>query len=318
VITEQQRLERKKHIGASDVGAIFGLDPRPFKTAADVFASKVYEFEPGYEKKNVAAERGNRHEAACVGYVADTLKVGIQTDSDALRFVCKEHPIFASNLDGYTINPFIFDGVATHDQVIVEAKTTGMADEYGEPGTPDVPYRVLLQVYTQMLCTGWDKAIVVCLMGKHGLSEELYYIERNQKIIDIIVDKCTQFWNGHVLTGIPPKDSIPANLELFKHIVREPESVAVISGEVLYEWTRAKHARLDAEKVEKSARAEVFRDLGDAEAAVFPDGDTFTYFSQKARDLVDLNLLKVKYPDIYAEIATTGRTNRVMRVVKAK
>ena len=42
-ITDTQRERRKQYIGGSDVAALFGADP--FKTAADVVASKIYDLE---------------------------------------------------------------------------------------------------------------------------------------------------------------------------------------------------------------------------------------------------------------------------------
>ena len=315
MITKEQREERKKFIGSSDVAALFGLDP--FKTSADVYAEKVFTIaEPNTTSDSIKI--GNRHESACVDFVREALGVSVVTDPKLLRFICPDHQIFACNLDAYTASDFMFqDTKITNENVIIEAKTTGLADEWGEPGTDEAPYRVLLQVHHQMLCTGWDKAVIVVLMGKFGLREELYYVRRNKVICDAIIEKCTDFWNGHVKTKIPPPDSIPANIDLFSRIERIPESFAEVPDEVIRAWDEARRVRLDAEKAEKEAKARMLLDLGDAEAAKLSNGDMLTYYRQSGRDILDATLLRQKYPDIYTEVAKPN-SYPVLRIKKAK
>jgi putative phage-type endonuclease len=196
MLTEKQLLERQKFIGSSDIGALFGLDP--FRSPADVFVSKVYELEKD-EAYTPSKSIGNRYESVLLDYASDKLgREVIRTDT---RFICEKHPIFACNLDGY---------ILTKEQTweIVEAKTTGMADEWGDEGTDEVPDRVLLQVQHQLLCTGWQVAHVVVLLGKFGLAERMYRVERNEDLIQAIIDKGEDFWNNNVLAKIPPSGEI--------------------------------------------------------------------------------------------------------------
>ena len=312
MITEQQRKARKGHLGSSDVACLFtdedGKSLNPFATALDLWVEKYYEVEPLDETE--AMVRGDRYEAALIEYASYELDCVIETDPNKMNYICAKHPIFACNLDGYTVPD---DG---SEVCIVEAKTTSMAGEYGEPGTDDVPLRVNLQVHEQMLCTGFNKAYVVALLGGFRLHEEIYVVERNEKIITAIVDRGEQFWNEHVLTGIPPEQNEPGDVSLFKRIVRVPKTFADVPDEVIADWEETRAARIEAEKAEKAVFAEVLEHLGDAEGAHMNDGRTFTYFEQNGADKIDRKAFKQNYPETYAAV-TTPNQFRVARIKKA-
>ncbi len=312
MITEAQRKARKNHIGSSDTACLFndadGNSLDPFKTALDLWCEKHFDVEPldGTE----AMARGNRYEAALIDFARDELGCWIETDPKKMNFVCKDHPIFACNLDGKTVHKLFYDSS------IIEAKTTSMAAEYGEPGTDGVPLRVNLQCQQQMLCTGFDKAYVVALLGGFRLHEEIFVIERSEKIIAAIITAGEDFWNNHVLTGIPPAHTEPGNIEVFKRIIRQPETFAEVPPHAFIEWEESKRQANLYKKLAETNLANILKHLGDAEGAHMDDGRTFTYFSQKGADKLDLKTLEQTYPEVYAAIATPSR-HRVARIKKA-
>lgn len=296
MITEKQHAERQRYLGASDIAALFtdesGKSLDPHKTAIDVWITKVYELEydhsPGESIKS-----GVRWEPYILDWAAQEIGLPIVTDAERLRFICTEHPIFASNLDGFIeINVDI--------PQIVEAKKSRVGGEWGEPGTDEVPYRVLLQTHTQMLCTGWNFAWVAAMIWG---DERLYKVWRNERIIEAIVKRGEQWWNDYVVTKTPPPDSEPGDLRLFKRIVREPETVADVPAELIETWDIRRQERLIKDKEEISALADVLKYLGDAEGANLPDGRTFTYYKTKGADIIDVKLLRTKYPNVYSEVA---------------
>ncbi len=296
MITEKQRTERKRYLGASDIAALFtdenGKSLDPHKTAVDVWITKVYELE--YDRKpGDSITSGVRWEPYILEWAEQEIGFTIVTDPTRLQFICKEHPIFASNLD-----EFIETGVDMPQ--IVEAKKSRIGAEWGEPGTDEVPYRVLLQTHTQMLCTGWNFAWVAAMLWG---DERLYKVWRNERIIEAIVKRGEQWWNDYVLTRTPPPDSEPGDLRLFKRIVREPETIADVPAELIEAWDIARQERLEKDKEEKTALSEVLKYLGDSEGSHLPDGRIFTYFKQKGADIIDVKLLKTQYPHVYNEVA---------------
>jgi len=304
MITETQRTERRRFIGSSDIAALFtgpdGKSLDPFKTAADVWATKVFDFEEATASK--AQKTGIRWEPYIIGWAAEQLGVEVETDPDKMRFVCSLHPVFASNLDGYA--------VINGEHVIIEAKKTRMAAEWGEPGTDQIPYRVILQVHVQMLCTGWGRAYVAAMIQGE---ECLYEVTRDERIIAAIIRRGEEFWNENVLPKIPPADCEPADLDILKRIRRIPETYADIDTELVTAWETAKANRLEAEKREDAAFATLLTYVGDAEGVMLPDGREFTYFKQRGADKVDMKRLKTEWPDVYA---ATSKPNeyRVARI----
>jgi len=299
-ITEKQRIERQKFLGSSDVSALFtdedGKSLDPFKNQVDVWNSKVHEFEQ--VKSTASASIGHRYESALIEFAEGELGCKIETDPEKMRFICKDHPIFACNLDGFTLR---------EPKENVEAKTTGLTGEWGEPGTDAVPFRVILQVHQQMLCTGMKTTHIAVLLGKWGLKEEMYIVHRNDELINAIVQRGEQFWNDYVLTKKPPPSTEPGNLKLFKKIVRIPSKLAEIDFGTILVWNDLKTARLDAEKKEKEAFSKLLLELGDAEGAELEDGRLFTYLKQRGADVIDRKKLKSEHPDVYSEVARENR-----------
>jgi len=304
MITETQRTERRRFIGSSDIAALFtgpdGKSLDPFKTAADVWATKVFDFDESTASPSM--KTGIRWEPYIIGWAAEQLGVEVETDPDKMRFVCSLHPVFASNLDGYA--------VINGEHVIIEAKKTRMAAEWGEPGTDQIPYRVILQVHVQMLCTGWDHAYVAAMIQGE---ECLYEVTRDERIIAAIIRRGEEFWNENVYPKVPPADCEPADLDILKRIRRIPETYADIDTELVTAWETAKANRLEAEKAETTAFAEVLMAVGDAEGVMLPDGREFTYFKQRGADKVDMKRLKTEWPDVYAAISKPNEY-RVARI----
>lgn len=312
-ITEEQREERKKFLGSSDMAALFtdeqGKSLDPFKTAVDVWALKTFEQESG-DKQSKSMSIGHRYESALIAFAEQELGCLIITNPDKLRFICKEHPIFACNLDGFTEDHW--NGYPA----IVEVKTTGLTGEWGEPGTDSVPFRVIIQTHQQMLCTGWKKAHIAVLLGKWGLTEEMYVVERDEKIINAIIERGEQFWNDHVLTKIPPSETEVGNINIFKRIVRQPATYADMDPKIIIDWELKKQDRLFAEKEEKKAFSTLLAHLGDTDGALLDDGRIFTYF-QQITNRVDVGRLKAEYPTIYDAVLKESKS-RVARIRKGK
>jgi predicted phage-related endonuclease len=312
LITKEQKEERRRFIGSSDITALFthpetGQSLDPFKTAADVVASKIYDFEP--EKENSEnIKSGIRWEPYIIAWAGEQLGVSIETNPDKLRFIDKEHldnngdPVFACNLDG-----FFFD----KKYIIVEAKKTRWWKEWGSQDTDDIPMRVILQCHHQMLCTGWDEAVVAAMIQG---DEKLFKVYRDEEIINRIIEQGLHYWHNYILPKVMPEETLPGNIEMFKRIVRQPEKLAEVDNNLILKWEAMKQARLEMEKAEEKAFGEVLVKLGDAEGVNLTDGRQFTYFKQ-TRSSIDSKKLKAEYPDVYSACQKEN-SYRVARITK--
>ena len=303
MLTQEQKTLRRNHIGASDISALFGLDP--FKSGADIWLSKTF----GVDDTNVQSESmelGNAFEAPMIEWAASELGVKVSTNPDDLFRVCPEHPVLSATLDA-RILPF-------SSKRAIEIKTTGRSDEYGEEGSDQVADRTLIQCQQQCLVFGLDGVDIGVLLGRNGLKRALYHVERNNAIIDSIIKKAETFWHSYVETKIqPPLEEFGlGSLDIIKRVQRQPQTWADVPVDYVIQWEAVRAARLAAEKVEEEAQKRMLTPLADAEGAQLPDGRILTYFPT-VKKILDQKTLKSSYPDIYESLLkdSVSRTPRI-------
>ena len=303
MLTPVQKELRKGHLGASDSAALFGLDP--FKTATDVWLTKCFGIvEPEKQSDNI--ELGNTFEAPLLAWGAKELGVEISTKPDDLFAVSETNPIFSATLDA-RIKPFDI-------KEALEAKVTSRADEYGEPFSDQIPDRTNIQVQHQMFVHQLQHVHIVVLMGKMGLKRELYYVDRNEQIIQAIIQKGEYFWRDFILTKqSPPEGEFGlGSIDIIKRVIRQPETWAEIPDALILDWDAKRVARLDAEKAEKEALSRVLTPLGDAEGVRMADGRILSYFPT-TKTILDQAKLKAEHPSIYQACLkeSVSRTPRI-------
>lgn len=251
------------------MAALVGLDP--FMSRSDVFLEKTGVLQDvDDEHESIVLKIGKIFEDAVITLFSEVRGV------DVKRSVWLEHGIFCANLDGLIEN----------DNEIVEAKTTGKVDEWGEQWTNDVPEQHIVQVHEQFyvttMATGRDckKAwLPVLLPGYRSLQFRTYVVERDDSLVNNLVELGQNFWNEHVATGLRPEPFEP-KMELIKRVRREPASIADVPDDLIADWLQANRARLDAEKLEETAQKRLLGALGNAEAGESPSGRFVTYFEQ--------------------------------------
>lgn len=287
MITADQALERRYHIGSSDIAAILGIDP--YKTAADVYWQKVGNIPVDEDRSDVndACNAGNFLEGPIKDWAESRLGL-IERDV----YVEAEDGILAANLDGHLIGR----------PEIVEAKTCNVVgysperDQFGEEGTDQVPGRVLLQVQHQFYCAGPEYRVchVPVLIGGRGFV--LFRVERNDYLVNTVVERAMAFWNNHVIPRIPPTDSL-ASIDTLKLIERAPAEEVRVSDGLVEAYLTANAIKLETEKVAEAAKTELLNALGDAEIGVSSLG-TVTYKMQHRKSYTveasDYRVLRVK------------------------
>jgi putative phage-type endonuclease len=187
---------RGAKLGSSDCPAILGVSP--YRTAADVYVEKVYALE-GRTPYKIAEpfdfsdplQRGHLYEPVIAR--AYELITGETLVSPPAK--CHwDHDFIAATADRMTM-----DG-----RKLVELKKVHWrnADEWGEPGTEEIPDGYLAQVQEQMAVYGVDQCDVVALIGDDDL--RIYPITRNKTLCEMILDSMCDFW-GRVQRREPPE-----------------------------------------------------------------------------------------------------------------
>ena len=202
-MNKEERLEfllkRQKGVGASDVGAIMGMNP--YKSALQIWYDKVT---PPVveEEENIPAELGEELESYLVRKFIKWYDRNINTDNDDFDVYMHpetiEHPeldILKVNLDAELIH------IDTKKKAVVECKTAGewVRGKWEDDEMPDHYY---LQVQAQLAASGYEIAYVPYLIGNRKFDVKI--VERNEEVIKLILNAVKDFWNGYVLPRVPP------------------------------------------------------------------------------------------------------------------
>lgn len=293
MITNHQRLLRRRALGASDLPAVLGVDP--YRSPADIQLEKLH----GAEAVETDAMRvGTALERPIIKLAEPWIG---PTHFKATRRRLADAPIVV-NIDA-------FAGV-----VPVEAKVVGdyAAKEWGDSGTDQVPSRVVVQTTAQMAAVGADHCYVVALIG--GTSLRVYRLAFDSELATWIVNNATGWWERHVINKAPVTGARPS-LELLSRIRREPGKTIPLDSraeELIGTWSMAREKRLAAEKIEDEFKADILALLEDAEIGTLPNGARIEYICTKTRRL-DQKALAAGYPEAYAACMreTITRTMRL-------
>lgn len=249
-ITSKQAEKRRKNLGSSDIPAIMGFSR--FATAYDVWMYKTGRI-PEDPKERDYQTAGKMFEDGVLRWFSEEQKCGAIKRNIERR------------IEGTPILVHI-DAELVDTGEPVEVKTEGLygpiIEPWGDVCTDDVPEYTCIQAHCHMMATERDICHVPTFLGGRGFG--YFYVNRDDKIVDLIREQALAFWQKNVLKGIPPADSAPI-LSLIKRIRRvEGEPVELDSG-LVFNWTEAKEAVKSAKKIAEEAHARILAALDGAE-----------------------------------------------------
>lgn len=257
-LTPDQIAARRHLLGASEIPAVLGVDPH--RSPVDVYLSKVEDLG---DFTNPAIEAGNRLEPVLLAYAEEHVGRPL-----ADRGVLHVKGLLGATLDGD------FGGGE-----IVEAKTTGIVDDWGDEGTDQVPDRVLAQVHHQFYVTGAVVAWVPVILARFSLKFAMYRVERNNDLCEMVAAKGIEFMEQHVAKRKPPV-GIPS-LEILKRIRREPGTWADVPDDLVAAWIEAREAEKAAGQRRDEAQAAVLAALGSCDGGRCGQGELTYMLTQR-------------------------------------
>lgn len=316
-LTESKLALRQKHIGASESAAILGLSR--WATPNDVFWSKRPDL-LGIDRlpclSSLAAEAGIILERSVLDYAQRHL------GADLLRNQFR----VSKGADGGIMSATFDALIPGRPREAVEAKTFGItwaaphADlaVWGDPDTDQVPESYIVQCQHQIHVGELDRVWLYALLGGRGFVR--YRIERRDALIDSLVAIVGEFWNDHVIPGVPPDPTAQPPLELLKAARREPGKqicFGISTSSVVVAWEETKREIKELEERRDDLLAEIVNNLGDAESAIMPDNRQFTFRRQTQRRL-DLDRLRTEQPAIAEQYTIETQTAPVARILKGQ
>ncbi len=321
-ITEQEWLElRRQGIGGSDAAAVLGASP--FMTKRDLFYTKlgVEPAEPD-ESSWVRFEIGHLLEDLIARIFAKKTGFPIYPVKKMYR-----HPVYGfilANPDYFTEDR---DGPA-----ILEIKSTSYfaKDNWWDGGKEIVPAYYVSQGRHYMAATDMHRVYYCCLYGNSFDDVIIRRIDRDRSYEEELIFHEADFWNGHVVTQIPPPYTESGDLVL-ESVKRYSGPADISKPEIVldngYLSDMETYLALQAEKSEWNRRAKIAENrmkqikgritdrMGKSCTASCFAGDTAYQISYKPELRPSIgkdNLLRLKlqYPDIYDEFITVSENRR--------
>lgn len=243
---EEWLAARRNGIGASDVAAILGVDPRRGPLA--VYTEKVGAGDPVTETKLM--RRGRRLQSVIAEEYAE--ETGREV-GDLGEFTITPHPTL----------PFVF---STLDRTVkvaerasgpapLELKAVWAGREHLWDTEPPVEFQVQLQA--QMACLGAEWGSLACLIG--GLKLWWTDAERNDRFLAAMTTALEAFWERVERRQPPAPDATEGTLRAIRSLYPKDKGTTIALAPELYQAAeridtlRAEISRLEDEKAAAEA-----------------------------------------------------------------
>lgn len=220
-MTPEERIERRKYLGASEVAAVLGMDP--FKGPHDIWAEKMGLLGEAHEESE-AAELGKLLEAPILARYASRNGAKLWTPGSMRSTTIPWARATPDSLESESLE------LATRN---IQVKLVGARMlHHWESGVPDY---VKLQVQWEMMVVGehfpgCTESKVVALLG--GTEYREFDVRRDEGVISALREVCGEWWARHIIGGEMPttdgSEACKAALSAkFKQSVgiEEPDSV---------------------------------------------------------------------------------------------
>lgn len=302
MLTLEQRIERRKGLGASEAPIVAGVSP--YASPLDLYREKRGEAKAEEEERlHLPFEIGQALEPVTLRFFEH--KRGVAVGHRQVRVVDPKNSWRWVTLDG-----------AINDREIVEAKSSGLYFMWGEE-EDDIPEPIIYQAQHGMACTGADICWVPVIL--RGQQFEVYKIRRDQEFIDMLTAVEHHFFHEHVLKQQPPDAKTLADLKSkfprdTRGDIRATEAIVKLA---------LHHSQLKADMkfLEKQCEQVDFQlksFLGEYSTLVDAKGKPLATWKAHDTTRVDLETLRARHPQIAADCSTTSPVRALLNKTKSK
>ena len=286
---------RKNGIGGSDVAAACGLSK--WKSPMALWLEKTGQIEP--EAPGEAAYWGTVMEPIIREEFSSRNGMKVRQIHAILQH--RRFSFMFANLDGLVTDPDRGEG-------IFEAKTAGAyASAEWENGLPD---EYALQVQHYLAVTGLQFAYVAALIGGNRFIWR--YIERDQVLIDMMIQLESRFWHLVESNTPPSLDGSNASTDLLnrlypkgkaEQITLPDETLALITS---FEIAQAEELAAGERKNQMINQLKAL--LGESETGVC--STRLVSWKNIRSERLDSKALKADHPDLFAQYTKTSEFRR--------
>lgn len=300
---EEWLQERMTGIGGSDSGTILGVNK--WKSKTQLFFEKTNP-EMVQEISNDAIHFGNVLEDVVAEEFAARTGKKVRRDNRMLRH--PEHHFMMANLDRVVVG----------EKALLECKTTSQynAEQWEDD---NVPAQYLCQIQHYMAVTGFEKAYIAVLIG--GQSFIWKEIERDDELIQIIIDAEKDFWENNVQANVIPEiDGSEATSDFINHMYQDIDNEEIELGSEANTLMKAIESIKEDIKEKQQLQKKYENQLKDA-LGHNTAGKTAAYLAtwkQQTRRNLDKKALEEKYGKEAIDQFYKESEYRVLRIKQIK
>lgn len=294
-ISREEWLEyRRAGIGGSDAAVIVGLNP--WRSLSELYADKLGLLPDKEDNEQMRIGRDLEE------YVARRFceATGKKVRRNNWMFHKSGNTNLTANVDREIVG----------ENAGLECKTTSaFAKSDFENG--QIPLYYYCQCVHYMNVMGYDRMYLAVLV----LGKAFYWftIDRNDDEIKALEDAENEFWNHHVITGIPPAgDGSESAERATAAIFRAKETLEPVSlfpaDDRVAEYLRLQAESKALEKQANAVKESIQAFLGGAQ--IGKSDRYFVSWKETESTRVDTKALKEKYPQVYAAVAKTSTARR--------
>lgn len=251
-----------------------------------------------YEEEGEDLKRGKRVERYILQEYCEANDCKLEVNLPTV--IHHEYPFMRGNMDARVVG----------QNVIVEAKSTKCPIAKWEEGIPQY-YRTQIAYYAML--SDADRVDVPVLFSNWQYACFTYW--RDYEYEALIKKAVIDFWNNHIIPGIPPEPSTPAELQTVYPKIENAKTIKADNEirETVSLWQETSIKRKELEKQEEKLKIEIQRFMGDA--GVLDAGFCKVAIKERTASRLDINSLKAMMPDLYKEYSNDN-TYRILQIIR--
>lgn len=273
-LSPEQLQARRSGVGASEVGAILGLDR--YKSPLDVWAEKTGQRALEWAPASQAAKMGHLLEPVVAALAEEHYAAAY--DPHAVVLTTSDTRVGREPWQRATPDRIctVLDQGGAVDTFLVECKTKSWNTykAFGAPGTDQVPDTIALQALWQMDVMGCTRCDVAVLVD--GREFALYPIAFDAALAADVFERVRDWWTVHVVGGVEPAPARGSDVrylrEKFTAATADLLSCTHDVEQAVRALAEAKAAKEQAEQAEELAKARVMHLLGEHKGVHTPWG----------------------------------------------
>ena len=291
---------RKEGIGGSDAASVLGLSP--YKSSISVYMDKIDEVQVGnsYEDEvSYRMELGNKLK----NFVANEFMLKTNKKVRNVNGILRndKYPFALANIDRAIIG----------EKAFLECKVTNSYSK--KLWQKEVPIYYQVQCYHYMAVTGATHCYIAVLIGNEDLV--IHKIERNEELINQIMDLEKSFWDKCVLgNSLPIPDGSDDYSKMLQSLYKDSTDEELILFEktdFLNRYDDVCELIKDLEMEKKSVEQYLQLQMKEYEVAYL--GDRKITWKKQIRSVVDTKRLKKEHPELIEKYMKTT-SSRVFRI----